>query len=288
MAEVAQEIAPAPPPASGAAGLTANRAGQAGASDLDIPTVDYASARQATAAGQDADTRMLIRTGDASIEVADVDTAAAAVQSLATTLGGYVKSSSRQSGAYDVRSATLQLRIPAARFDEAMGGLRPLGKVEYVNVAAQDVGEEYTDTQARMRNQQRLESRLVELLANRTGKLEDVLAVERELARVRETIERYEGRLRYLDSRVALSTLTVTVHERAPLAGTAPGRNPIVEAFGQGWRNLVGFVAGFIAALGVILPMGALAGLAWYLARRFLPRRGAARGTDDRLEGKQG
>lgn len=229
--------------------------------------------------GQDQSAPMLIRTGDASVEVANVDSAVASVQALATRLGGYVTSSSRQSGDYEVRSATIQLRVPAPRFDEAMGGLRPLGKVEYVNVAAEDVGEEYTDIQARMENQRRLESRLVELLATRTGKLEDVLAVERELARVRETIERYEGRLRYLGSRVALSTLTVTVHEKAPLAGINPGRNPIVAAFGQAWRNLVAFVAGFIAALGVLAPLAVLAWIGWWLLRRALPGRLSRRRT---------
>jgi len=276
-AKAAPKTAPLASTVAGGVGYAEEVARQA---SLGVPAVpaasiatdmasDMASGNQPLNMNQATADPMLIRTGDASLEVANVDSAAAAVQALATSLGGYVTSSNRQSGAYDVRSATLQLRIPAPRFDEAMSSLRPLGKVEYVNIAAEDVGEEYTDVQARMRNQQKLEARLVDLLASRTGKLEDVLAVERELARVRETIERYEGRLRYLGSRVAMSTLTVTVHEKAPLAGSAPGRNPLVEALGDAWRNMVGFVAGFIAALGVIIPAGLLAGGAWYLIRRF-------------------
>ena len=42
----------------------------------------------------------------------------------------------------------------------------------------------YVDLTARAANVERLERRLIDLLARRTGKLEDVLAVERELARV--------------------------------------------------------------------------------------------------------
>ena len=73
-------------------------------------------------------------------------------------------------------------------------------------MTAEDVGEEFVDVSARMENARRLEQRLVTLLASRTGKLSDVLAVERELARVREDIERYEGRLRYLRAHAATSS----------------------------------------------------------------------------------
>ena len=70
-----------------------------------------------------------------------------------------------------------------------------------MNVSAEDVGEEYVDVQARVANAHRLEQRLIEVLATKTGKLSDILNVERELARVREEIERMEGRMRYLRTR---------------------------------------------------------------------------------------
>jgi len=82
-----------------------------------------------------------------------------------------------------------------------------------------------------------------------------VLGVERELARVRQEIERYEGRLRYLERQVAMSTLSVTVFESGPLVGN-PGDNVIRDAFKEAWRNFVGVVAGGIALLGVIVPVG--------------------------------
>jgi hypothetical protein len=100
-----------------------------------------------------------------------------------------------------------------------------------------------------------------------------MLAVEREVARVREEIERYEGRLRFLRSRAAMSTLAVTVHEPAPLVATQPGRNPIAEAFRAAWRNFVAVVAGLIASLGVVVPLAALAGGLWLAARPYVRRR---------------
>jgi hypothetical protein len=122
--------------------------------------------------------------------------------------------------------------------------------------------------QARVANHRRLEERLVDLLDERTGDLDDVLAVERELARVREAIERQEGRLRYLSDRVALSTLTVTVHEPTPLVAAYRGDNVILNAFGTAWRNFVLVVATLIAALGVVLPLGIVVTLGWLVVHR--------------------
>lgn len=218
---------------------------------------------------------LIIRNGTVTLEVDSIEPAMTAVQNLAARLGGTVGNASMSSAEYQRRSATIELKIPAARFDSALAGLEPIGTVESVSSSAEDVGEEFVDVSARVANARRLEDRLIALLATRAGKLEEVLAVERELARVREEIERYTGRIRYLQSRVATSTLTVTLHEPAPLVRTSPGDNVLMNAFRDAWRNFVGFVAGFIALLGVIVPsLLLLVLLVWGWRRARRPRAG--------------
>jgi hypothetical protein len=216
---------------------------------------------------------MVIRNGQASVEVDRLDPSIVKLRQLAAQLGGYIANSSMSGGRDQIRSATLELKIPAQRFDQALNGLATLGKVESVNATAEDIGEEFVDITARVNNAHRLEDRLIALLATRTGKLQDVLSVERELARVREEIERYEGRLRYLKSRVATSTLSVTVHEPLPILGQEPGQNPIVAAIRRAWRNFVGFIAGGIAALGVLIPLTLLALAGWVIYKRVRRKR---------------
>ena len=211
---------------------------------------------------------MLIRNGNVSIRVDSLEPAMDAVRQLAADLGGFVGNVSVSTGDYEVRSATLQLRVPSDRFDDVMGGMAPLGKVEHSSTTVLDVGEEHVDITTRIANSKRLEARLVQLLASRTGSLEDVLAVERELARVREDIERREARLRFLDSRVALSTIDVTVSERAPVVGSSPGRSVIGQAFIGAWRNFVGLVAFLIESLGVIIPLVLVVWAALRLTKR--------------------
>ncbi len=221
---------------------------------------------------------LVIRTGQTSIEVDSLERAVAQVRLLAGRVGGYVANTTMQTGRGQLRAATLEVKIPADRFDDGLGGLSALGKLESVNVNAEDVGEEFTDVTARMTNARRLETRLIDLLATRTGKLKDVLDVEHELARVREEIERYEGRLRYLRAHAVLSTLTVYVHEPVPVVGRA-GSSVIGEAFKQAWRNFVALVAACIRGLGIVIPLGLLVTAAWLGAKRLslLPSRLAGR-----------
>jgi hypothetical protein len=215
---------------------------------------------------------MMIRTGRASIEVDRLDPAIERVRKLAAAMSGYIANTSITGGRDQVRSATLEMKIPAASYDQVIGGLGGVGKIESVNTSAEDVGEEYVDISARVDNSKRLEERLINILATRTGRLQDVLSVERELARVREEIERYEGRMRFLRTRAAMSTLSVTVHEPFPILGKSPGDNPIVIAVRQAWRNFVALVSGIIASLGVVVPLGAILAAGWYGYRRYWRR----------------
>lgn len=215
---------------------------------------------------------MVIRVGQAFIEVEKVDPAILRIRQLAAQVGGYIANSSVSGGHDQIRQATLEVKIPASKYDQAVGDLSTIGKVETVNSTAEDVGEEFVDVTARVNNARRLEERLITLLSTRTGKLDEVLRVERELARVREEIERYEGRLRFLGARVATSTLTITVHEPAPILGNTPGSNPIAAAFRRAWKNFVALLAGLIASLGVLIPLG-LIGFAGWLGYRHWKRR---------------
>jgi hypothetical protein len=216
----------------------------------------------------DVSASMLIRTATASIEVDSLEIAIDRTKQLAARVGGFVANSTVEAGRNRLRSATLEVKLPAQRFEEGLAGLNPIGKLENVNVSAEDVGEEYVDVTARMENARRLERRLIDLLTNRTGKLKDVLAVEESLARVREQIERYEGRMRFLRTHTAMSTLSVTVHEPIPVVGTA-GRSVMGEALRQSWRNFVALISFGVQSLGVIIPLAAVALVGWFVARRW-------------------
>ena len=226
------------------------------------------------AAAFDLASRLIVRTGQASIEVDSLESSMAELRRIVQRVGGFVADASVQSGRNQLRSATLQLKVPSSRFDDLTQGLEPLGRLQFVNVAAEDVSEEFVDLTARVANGRRLEDRLVELLRTRTGKLQDVLTVERELARVREEIERMEGRMRFLKTSAQLSTLSVNLFEPAPIVASHPGQSVIGEAFKTAWRNFVGVLAGAIASLGFVVPIVILGWGALIVGKRY--KRGRA------------
>ncbi len=220
---------------------------------------------------------MLVRQGQAAIEVTRLDDAVAKARQAAGQFRGFVANAAIRSGRDESRSATLELRVPTDQFDGLVGMLHGLGKVESVTATVQDVGDEYVDLGARAASARRVEARLTEMLATRTGKLSDVLTVEQELARVREEIERYQSRLDFLARRTALSTLTLTLHEPLPLIERQPGAGPIAWAFGAAWERAVNMLAWCIASLGILVPGAIIVGGLvmvgrWVNRRLVLPR----------------
>ncbi len=261
--EGAMAAAPPPAPVSarerGAAADASSNTGSAALTSLGMPmpAVDPTGA-------------MLVRHGQASVQVQAVDAAVTRMRQTAGQFGGFIANTALVTGKEEQRSATLELRVPSAQFDALVGALNQLGKVESVNVSAEDVSEEYVDLGARLANARRVEARLVEMLATRTGKLSDVLTVEQELARVRQEAERYEARIRWLERRATLSSLQVSLHEKIPLIEPPRGHGPIAEAFAEAWTRFVAFVAWFIASLGILIPVGAVIGVTVVVVRRIL------------------
>lgn len=121
-----------------------------------------------------------------------------------------VEKLARDSGGYLVRRSDREItvRVPAGKFDSALKVVAELGDVLHRDVNVKDVTEEYFDLQVRLKNARAMRERLEELL-KRANKVEDALAVEKELERIAGAIERYEGRMKLLRELVSFSTITV-------------------------------------------------------------------------------
>ncbi|HHU33001.1 MAG: DUF4349 domain-containing protein [Zhaonellaceae bacterium] len=126
--------------------------------------------------------------------------------------GGYVASSAQRKRQGDNLSVDMTLRIPSESFAEFMSFLEGLGSVEHKRVYTEDVTEQYIDLSAKIESLTIQEKRLQELLSKAT-RVEDLLRIEQEIARVRGDLDSYTGQLRYLKNRVAFSTIELTLLE---------------------------------------------------------------------------
>ena len=203
-------------------------------------------------------TRKVIRNGNQTIEVESVDVALDAIRRAVSEFGGYTTDESQRQDDNGRKVASITCRIPAEKLDQATARFRELGTQEALNVTAQDITEAYSDLEIQVANQKRLEARLLDLLNRQANRLSDLLEIEREAARVRGEIDRMEGRKRFWDNQLALSTLVVTAHEPEPViasAGGGPWRT-LRNAFSDAGDNFVLTIAAIISAAGALIPLG--------------------------------
>ncbi|MFO1077055.1 MAG: DUF4349 domain-containing protein [Planctomycetota bacterium] len=171
--------------------------------------------------------RMLVHNGEIAVEVARPDESIAAFLAKTGEFGGYLQ---QQVG------TAVTVRLPAARFDEAFMHLRAAGRVLREMRKADDVTEEFLDLGIRIDNARKSRERLLEVL-KRAEKVEDVLAVEKELSRLTEELERMEGRQKYLADRVAMATLMASF---SAVAEAPPPPRHRREPSRFAWLNVVG------------------------------------------------
>jgi hypothetical protein len=230
----------------------------AGQSSTAPASVGGSGAQDAAATSSD---RMIVRSGRISLAVSDVPASVDAATTLARRLDGYVASTNvREDNGQ--QTATLSLRVPGTRYDEAVRELRSLAnRVSEESSTGQDVTEEFADLGAQLRNQQAAEAQYLELL-KKAQSVEDVLKVQQRLTEVRTQIERLQGRMQVLQRRADLAQIDLTL--AADSVGFRPLRY-VSTSFAASLQALEVTIGFLIASWWVLLAVGVLI---WWLQRR--------------------
>lgn len=173
---------------------------------------------------------------------------------------------------YNTLTRTLTIRIPNGSFDAF---LTDAGKgVSYFDrkeISSQDVTEQYIDTDARLKAKKKLEARYLELLS-KANKVSEMLEIEEKLSAVREDIEAKEGQLRYLQNRVAMSTVTLEFYKvtQTQSGVTMSFGARLWNAVTEGFESISSFFLELIGNWPIIL---ILVGLIFWLRRKFRKRK---------------
>jgi hypothetical protein len=235
-----------------------------------VPMALPSAAADAVSAAAQSDQRQIVKTGEVTIEVTSVATSVGKVRALAVSLGGYVGDSQSGTG---TDAATLTLRIPAARFDDALAELHKLpGEVVSEATREEDVTSAIVDLNARLTNLEASEVQYRSLLS-KAVKVEDILAIQDHLDSVRGQIEELKAQLKQVSQLAALSTLTVTLSPGAVQAATDkwdPGKT-VTDAFAALVDVAQNVGNGAIWFAIVWLPVLVVLGIVLLLVRRFLP-----------------
>ncbi|MFM1931018.1 MAG: hypothetical protein RL226_321 [Bacteroidota bacterium] len=210
--------------------------------------------------------RKLIREAWMEFETENTEDRRTTILAAVEKHGGYVASEQAYNQA-NRQTLVVVVRVPENQFDvflqASTSGVEDFDRRE---VTVDDVTEEFLDVEARLTTKKELELRYLDLLKEATT-VTEILEIERELGTLRADIEAIEGRLKYLQSQVSLSTVTFSFYAQLP-DSNGLGKK-FSKGWGDGWDNLLTFLVGLIQ----IWPFLLIAIFAFWLFRRARAKR---------------
>src|SRR5436853_4756540 len=158
--------------------------------------------------------RKLIRNAIVELEILSFDDAVQKITAVANEEHGYIATTDSEKQANGKLRGQVVVKVLPENLDLFLQKIRSLGELKKQTLGTEDVTKAYFDTDARRKNAHVMEQRLIDMLKTKTGKVSDLLQVEKELGRVREEIEKMQGQLKYWDSKVQFATVTISLAEK--------------------------------------------------------------------------
>lgn len=239
--------------------------------NLAVNVPQAAVSAQNNAVPQDAP--QIARTGKIDLYVGNVDKAAGTIGRVARENSGDVFSSDiAAADGSSQPSATMEIRVPASRFDEALSGIVQTGKVRERSISAQDLTSSITDSDARLRNLRQTEADIRHIM-DRSGSVAQVMDAENQLSQVREQIETLEAQIKTMRTQVAYATIDIDL--QAETAGT-PVQPTAAAQLASAWQGAVaslqqstiGLLAALLWVVAFVPYLLAVAALAWLVYAR--------------------
>jgi hypothetical protein len=189
---------------------------------------------------------MIARTASLNMLVKDFNAARTSMDRIVRGHQGYMSSLNISTVKGAPQTLSAKVMIPAAQMDAALADLKALGRVEQEQQGGEEVTSQVLDLDARLKNARETETQLTEILRSRTGKIADVLEVEKEMARVRGEIETMQAEQKQLRERVGFGSIDLNLSEEyqaqiggGPWLADRQIRNALVDGYHAAVDGLV-------------------------------------------------
>ncbi len=190
--------------------------------------------------------RKIIKNGEISLFVKDILKSAEEISYISTISGGYVQNSSiGETSSGGIKSGTIIIRIPALKFEEVFGKIKFLAvNVERESISVTDVGEQYQDLEAQLRNLEAAEAQYQKIM-ERAFTINDILQVSQKLSDARGQIEKIKGQIQYLDRQIDISTIKIYLTSESEVKIFGIKWTPLLN-IKKTFRSMLAALAGFI------------------------------------------
>jgi len=214
----------------------------------------------------------IIKTADIKFQVKNYIDSRKKILGLVKQTGAYVQSENQTNSDNSINNVMV-IRIKSEGFDNLLEKL--LEESIYVDskkIVSDDVTEQFVDVQVRLKSKKEVEQQYLELL-KKAKTINEILNVQQYIRTIREEIESFEGRLKYMSDRAAYSTINLTFYEKIPFTIAPSSENGffyrIGNAFSGGWKVLLSFFIGIVA----LWPLWLIGGIALYVILRLIRRK---------------
>ncbi len=264
-------------PSRAASGAAAGSASSAASSQASAPTATSPSGRTPVPAPNG---RKTIQSAQLNLSTAPSrvdDVAQEAFDVIGQENGIVNRSSVTQTGSAD-GNAFMQLSVPSSALAQTM---TKLSQLTYARVASrtdnsQDVNNQYVQAKRRLADAQALRTSLLKQLANAVT-TEQVDSLKAQIRDAERSISSDESSLAALNHRIAYSNISLTIFAGAqpPVTPTHHGSSGFTlgKATHDAGRVLVVVAGVLLIGLAVLLPVAAIAGLAWWVGGMVTHRR---------------
>jgi len=191
----------------------------------------------------------IIKEAELGFETSDYAISRKKITEAAAKYKGYISKENEQTNNYRISNEII-IRVPNASVELLMNEIASGAKrVDYKRMNLTDVTEEFVDLETRLKTKKEVELRYIDIL-HKAQSIKDILAVEDQLRVIREEIEASEGRLKYLNNRVDLSTLYISVYQELEykyIPENQPGFfERALKSLDNGWRGLLEALLGLV------------------------------------------
>lgn len=189
----------------------------------------------------------IIKNADIRFESSDVGAAGRQIMAAVARYGAQVQNDTESKDEY-AATRKITVRIPSNNFDAFISEIgKGVAFFDRKEISSQDVTEEYVDIEARVKAKKVLEGRYLDLI-RKAVKISEILEIEKQLSVIREEIEAQEGRLRYMQSRVAMSTVSIEIYKNSALelGATVSYGSKMATAVKSGFNGLSSFFIGLL------------------------------------------
>jgi hypothetical protein len=203
----------------------------------------------------------IIKDGSMTVKTKNIDSSKFNVDKLIHACEGYYQTEKLEH--FDQRSVyNLTIRVPSGNYDRLLSGIEK-GKdsIEFKNITAMDVTEEYNDVITQLNNKKAYLNRYLQLLSQAKN-VKEILMIEDHIRPLQSDIERHIGRLRFLDDKVGYSTLNILLYQQNDTKEVVVDKEGfwfrLGKSFKSGWAHVVNFILGLISIWPQILFFGGL------------------------------